>query len=167
LLGEACSRSDEFLKLDKVYEATFQLGKTSTTGDTEGELSPVSDTQPTREAVLGALEAFTGEIEQTPPIYSAIKIGGERAYNLARKGKVVDMPSRKVRIHELGLLDYSYPELRVRAHVSSGTYIRTLAEDVGAALGTGAYCLALRRTSIGSMTISNAQSVQDVIDTLT
>jgi len=166
LLGDACSRSDEFLKLDKVYEATFTLGATSTTGDPEGELTPVSDVQPTQAAVLGALGAFMGEIEQTPPMYSAIKIGGERAYKLARQGKVFDMPSRRVTIHELELVDYSYPELKVRAHVSSGTYIRTLAEDVGIKLGTGAYCTSLRRTQIGSMMIATAQSVDDVIAAL-
>jgi tRNA pseudouridine55 synthase len=166
LLGDACSRADEFLKLDKVYEATFRLGMTSTTGDPEGELSPVSDTQPTQADVLGALKAFTGEIEQTPPVYSAIKIGGERAYKLAREGKAVAMPTRRVTIHELELLDYNYPELHIRAHVSSGTYSRTLAEDIGTKLGTGAYCSGLRRTSIASMSILSAQSVEDVVAVL-
>ncbi|MFZ1812108.1 MAG: tRNA pseudouridine(55) synthase TruB [Candidatus Saccharimonadales bacterium] len=108
------------------------------------------------------LQGFVGEITQTPPIYSAIKINGERAYKLARAGKAVDMPSRQVTIYSLELLDYAYPELRIRAHVSSGTYIRTLAEDIGRALGTGAYCSALRRTRIGKYDIANAHSPTEI-----
>ncbi len=162
LLGEACARADEFLKLDKVYEATLRLGQTSTTGDPEGELSDVSDVRPTQADILKALMAFTGQIKQTPPAYSAIKIGGERAYKLARKGKKVDMPSRAVTIHNLELLSYKYPELTVRAHVGSGTYIRSLAEDIGRELGVGAYCITLRRTMVGRWSIDNAQSMADL-----
>lgn len=163
LLGEACSRSNEFLKLDKVYEATFRLGATSSTGDPEGEITAVSDTQPSPKAVLETLEGFTGQIEQTPPVYSAIKVGGERAYRLARKGKAVEIPSRKVTIYTLELVDYTYPELKVRAHVSSGTYIRSLAEDIGSTLGVGAYCSELRRTQIGDMSIENALTVEQAL----
>lgn len=165
LLGEACSRSNEFLKLDKTYEATLMLGATSSTGDPEGELTPVSDTLPTREAVLGALEAFQGQIEQTPPVYSAIKVGGERAYKLARKGKAVEIPSRTVMVYELKLIDYNYPELKIRTHVSSGTYIRSLAEDIGKKLGVGAYCSGLRRIEIGSMNIHDALTVEKALET--
>lgn len=163
LLGDACSRANEFLKLDKTYEATFRLGQTSTTGDPEGGLTPISDTQPTREAVLGALKAHTGQIEQIPPVFSAIKIDGQRAYALARKGKEVTIPFRTVTIYELELLEYVYPDIRVRAHVSSGTYIRTLAEDIGKVLGTGAYCAVLRRTAIGDMTIDTTRTVEEVL----
>ena len=140
LLGEACGKAQEYLKLDKTYEATIKLGETSTTGDPEGEITAVSDTQPDRQAVLEALERLKGQIEQKPPAFSAIKVNGERAYKLARKGQEVDIPARTVTIYELELLDYAYPYLKVRAHVGSGTYIRTLAEDMGDALGTGAYC---------------------------
>lgn len=163
LLGEACSRSNEFLKLDKTYEATFRLGSTSSTGDPEGELTPVSDTQPTHEAVLEALKGFTGEIKQTPPAFSAIKIDGQRAYKLARKGTAVDIPPRRVTVYELGCIDYQYPDMKVRAHVSSGTYIRTLAEDIGRKLEVGAYCSELRRTQVGSMSIDDAMTVQDTL----
>jgi len=163
LLGEACSRSNEFLKLDKVYEATFRLGATSSTGDPEGKLTPVSDTQPASEAVLEALKGLTGQIQQTPPVFSAIKVGGERAYKLARKGKVVDIPSRTVTIYKLELLSYEYPNIQVRAHVSSGTYIRSLAEDVGKRLGVGAYCSELRRAQIGGMSIENALAVEQAL----
>lgn len=150
LLGEATKKAGEFLKLDKVYEATFRLGQTSTTGDPEGEITGVSDRVPTRDAVEQVLRQFVGDITQTPPAYSAIKIDGQRAYKLAREGRAVEVPERTVRIYSIELLDYSYPEVRIRTHVGSGTYIRTLAEDVGEKLGVGAYCAALRRVSVGS-----------------
>lgn len=156
LLGDSTKRADEFLKLDKVYQATIYLGATSSTGDPEGEISSVDDRQPTRSEVERVLRQFVGEITQTPPAYSAIKIDGQRAYKLARTGKTVELPSRQVSIYSLELLDYSYPELKIRTHVSSGTYIRTLAADIGQALGTGAYCSQLRRTQIGNYDIERA-----------
>lgn len=162
LLGDACSRSDEFLKLDKVYEATIHLGATSTTGDPEGEIAPVSDRQPTKRDISQALQQFTGEITQIPPAYSAIKINGQRAYKLARAGKAVDMPSRQVTVYALDLVDYTYPEVKIRVHVSSGTYIRTLAADIGATLGTGAYCSELRRTRIGEYDIARTKQMSDL-----
>jgi tRNA pseudouridine55 synthase len=158
LLGDATKRSDEFLKLDKVYEAAIQLGAISTTGDPEGEMTMQSDVQPPKESVNAALGQFVGAITQTPPIYSAIKIGGQRAYKLARKGHEVEIPSRQVTIHSIEMLNYTYPELTIRTHVSSGTYIRSLAVDIGELLKTGAYCSQLRRTKIGDM------SIQDAID---
>lgn len=153
LLGDATKKADEFLKLDKVYEATVRLGQTSTTGDPEGELTAVSDRQPTQEEIETALKQFVGEITQVPPVYSAIKIDGKRAYKLAREGKEVDIPSRQVTIHSIELLEYTCPEVRIRTHVSSGTYIRTLAEDIGVALEVGAYCAGLRRVTAGSFSL--------------
>ena len=150
LLGDATKKAGEFLKLDKVYEATFQLGQTSTTGDPEGEITDVSPYVPTEEEVRQTLAQFVGEITQTPPVYSAIKINGQRAYKLAREGKTVAMPARTVIVHAIELLDYAYPTLSIRVHVGSGTYIRTLGEDIGTALKTGAYCRQLRRTRIGA-----------------
>ncbi|NCU30667.1 tRNA pseudouridine(55) synthase TruB [Candidatus Saccharibacteria bacterium] len=177
LLGDSCKRAGEFLKLDKIYEATVELGKTSTTGDPEGEIIKwgkaqesaellgisrvVPNTQPTRQTVLETLEGLTGQIMQKPPAFSAIKVGGKRAYDLARAGKVVDIPERAVTIYELELLNYNWPLVKIRAHVSSGTYIRTLAEDIGKALGTGAYCKELRRTSIADWNVADAVSVED------
>lgn len=149
LLGDACSQSDMFLKQDKVYEATIRLGQTSSTGDPEGELTNGSDVQPSETAVRDVLAQFVGEISQTPPVFSAIKIDGKRAYDRARKGETIEMPTRQVTIYSLELLDYTYPNIKIRTHVSSGTYIRSLAEDIGVKLGTGAYCLELRRTIIG------------------
>lgn len=151
LLGDATKRADEFLKLDKVYEATIYLGQNSTTGDPEGEMTDVSDRVPTKEEVEAALKKFTGEITQIPPKFSAIKINGQRAYKLAHQGKDVEIPSRKITIYSIELIDYTYPEIKIRTHVSSGTYIRTLAEDIGSVLSTGAYCIELRRLSVGQM----------------
>lgn len=160
-IGKETKNAMSYTKLDKVYEATIRLGQTSTTGDPEGELTDVSDKQPTREEIAAALEKFTGEITQTPPMFSAIKIGGRRAYDLARQGKEVEIPQRKVMIHNLELVDYTYPELKIRTHVSSGTYIRSLAQDIGETLGTGAYCTQLRRTKVADWDVANAQTLAD------
>ena len=151
--GKECRNAGNYSKLDKEYEATIKLGFNSSTGDPEGELTPVSDTQPTKDAVEAALKQFTGEITQRPPMFSAIKINGRRAYDLARKGEVVEMPERQVTIFSLELLDYTYPEIKIRVHVSSGTYIRTLAEDIGSYLGVGAYCSELRRVQVAQWAI--------------
>lgn len=160
-IGKETKNAMSYTKLDKVYEATIRLGQISTTGDPEGELTDVSDKQPTREEIAAALEKFTGEITQTPPIFSAIKIDGRRAYDLARQGKEVEIPQRKVMIHNLELVDYTYPELKIRTHVSSGTYIRSLAQDIGEMLGTGAYCTQLRRTKVADWDVANAQTLAD------
>lgn len=160
LLGDATKKAEGFLKLDKVYEATFYLGQTSTTGDPEGAIADISEVVPTHEDIKAALDRFTGEITQVPPVYSAIKVNGQRAYRLAREGKDVTIPERVVTIHSIELLEYTYPYLSIRVHVSSGTYIRTLGEDIGAVLGVGAYCSQLRRITVGEYTIANAVQLQ-------
>lgn len=160
--GKECKNAEKYSKLDKVYEATFLLGRTSSTGDPEGEITKVSDREPTKEEIETLLSKFTGKIQQRPPIFSAIKVNGQRAYKLARKGEEVEMPSRVVMIHSLDLLDYTYPEVKIRTHVSSGTYIRTLGEDIGKELGTGAYCTQLRRTSVAEYRIADALSLKDL-----
>lgn len=145
-------RASEFSKLDKTYQVTMRLGETSSTGDPEGEITPspsLSDTAPTEKALQEALEGFRGPITQVPPAYSAVKIGGQRAYKLARAGKSVEIEPRQVTINRLELLDYAYPDVKLLADVSSGTYIRSLVEDIGKALGTGAYTTVLCRTRIG------------------
>ena len=159
--GKECRNAGTYSKLDKVYEATVRLGQTSSTGDPEGELTDVSDIVPTLDEVKVALTQFVGEIQQTPPIYSAIKINGERAYKLARKGETVEMPVRTVTIFSLDLIDYTYPEVKIRVHVSSGTYIRTLAEDLGKVLGAGAYCTQLRRTKIADFSIDDSVATSE------
>lgn len=160
--GKKCREAGAFSKLDKWYEAEILLGQQSSTGDPEGELTMVSDVQPTIEQIRTVLEKFTGEIEQTPPKFSAIKIDGQRAYKLARAGKEVDIPARKVQIFTLELVTYTYPSLKIRAHVSSGTYIRTLAEDIGRELGVGAYCRALRRTKIADFDVRDARTLESL-----
>lgn len=151
----------KYTKLDKVYEATIRLGQASSTGDPEGEITTVSDKQPERVDIEMALGKFTGPIQQRPPIFSAIKVDGQRAYKLAREGKEVEIPLRNVEIYSLELLEYSYPQARIRTHVSSGTYIRTLAQDIGQELGTGAYCTELRRTKVGEWKIADAKTLAD------
>ncbi len=160
LLGDATKKADEFLKLDKVYEATIYLGKGSSTGDVEGEITDVSDRQPSKEEIEAVLKQFVGEITQIPPAYSAIKINGQRAYKLARKGEVVNIPERTITIYSLDLINYEYPYVKIRAHVSSGTYIRTLVEDIGASLEVGAYCKQLRRVAINHWYIGQAIDLQ-------
>lgn len=154
LAGKATKKAPELTKKDKVYEATIRLGATSTTGDPEGEITETGAKLPTREEIEAVLPQFHGEIQQTPPAFSAIKVNGQRAYKLARAGKDVEIPSRTVTVYELEILDYDAPLLKIRTHVSSGTYIRTLAEDLGKALGCGAYCTELRRTKIADYDIT-------------
>ena len=178
LTGKMTKRSNDFLKLDKVYEATLELGCTSTTGDPEGELTDWHSQMPANfdlsdipedmrpfiyvqkapclNEIRTVFKHFTGKIEQKVPIYSAVKIHGQRAYKLARQGKTFDTPTREIEIYSLELLNYDYPELKIRVHCSSGTYIRTLAEDIGEALDAGAYLTALRRTAIGDYSIQDA-----------
>jgi tRNA pseudouridine55 synthase len=162
VIGKECKNAGHYTKLDKVYEATFRLGQMSTTGDPEGEVTAFSDKQPSLEEVKKALVQFTGEISQRPPIFSAIKINGQRAYKLARNGEEVEIPPRTVTVYSLELIDYSYPNLTVRAHVSSGTYIRSLAVDIGGVLETGAYCTDLRRISISQWNVGDAQQLSDL-----
>ncbi len=110
--------------------------------------------------VKEVVQSFVGEIEQTVPAYSAVKINGQRAYKLAREGKEVEMPRRKVRIYEIEILHYEWPELEIRCKVSSGTYIRTLGEDIGKALGVGGYLTALRRTQVGKYRVEDAMTLE-------
>lgn len=162
LSGKATKLSNQFLKLDKWYEATLCLGKTSTTGDPEGVITEVNvDKQPSYSDIEKILPDFLGNIKQTVPIFSAVKINGKRAYQLARQGQKVEMPTREIEIYELEVLSYHFPELVIRTHVSSGTYIRTLGEDLGQALGVGAYLTALRRTKVGNFDLNNAKSLTD------
>ncbi len=158
VIGKECKNAEKYSKLDKTYEATIVLGKSSSTGDPEGELVGVSDKKVIQAEIEEILPQFRGTITQTPPAFSAIKINGQRAYKLARQGKKVDMPERQVTIHTLEITNYEYPYLQIKTHVSSGTYIRTLGEDIGKKLGTGAYCSGLKRTTIGEYKLSDADS---------
>jgi len=162
MVGSYTKRAEEFSRLDKTYEAEVILGKISSTGDPEGEITEKSDNAPTLEEIKEALKEFTGEIEQTPHKFSAIKVDGQRAYKLAREGKEVQLEPRKVKIYSLQLTDYDFPKLKIVTEVSSGTYIRSLAEDIGERLGVGAYLSALRRTKIGNYRVENAKPIDKV-----
>ena len=155
LAGKATKKAPELTKLDKEYEATIRLGAKSSTGDPEGEITITDDgINISRAQIEKTLVQFVGEIEQRPPIFSAIKVNGRRAYKLARAGKEVEIPTRKVQIYSIDIIDYAPPFLKIRTHVGSGTYIRTLAEDIGKALGCDAYTTELRRTKIADYDIN-------------
>ena len=214
LLGKGTKRAAEFLKKDKRYEATICLGKTSSTGDVEGEISEyeffgkhslgpsVASRQNLRRSetpsklasprFLGSLRAsslwvappsganipencipdisqvqstvdsFKGRGRQRVPAYSAVKINGRRAYDLARKGIEVEMPEREVMIYDISVVGYEWPYLKIDCKVSSGTYIRVLGEDIGEALGVGGYLTELRRTEIGDFSVSEAVTLEDL-----
>lgn len=161
LSGKNTKRSNEFLKLDKEYEATVRLGAKSTTGDPKGEISVFDVPESDFGEIKKVVQSFRGKIKQRVPNFSAVKINGQRAYKLAREGKEVEMPVREVEIFEIAILDYKWPELKIRCHVSSGTYIRTLGEDIGEKLGVSGYLIALRRTKVGKYKISDAVKLDE------
>ena len=163
VVGSYCKRAGEFSKLDKVYEAQMKLGETSTTGDEEGGKSRVSEKVPTKNELKEVLHGFLGESMQTPPSFSAIKVGGERAYKLAREGREVKIEPRKVNILSIELISYEYPFANFIVRVSSGTYIRSLVKDIGKALDTGAYMSELRRTKVGMYSIENSVLADNVV----
>lgn len=156
LFGTACKQAQQFSKLDKTYIAQIELGKNSTTGDREGDIVDVNNRVPEENEIRRTLDLFKGEITQTPSKYSAIKIDGQEAYKRARRGEEVVMPSRQVTINSIDLISYTYPYLEISADVSSGTYIRSLAEDIGKELDTGAYLSALERARIGDYELKDA-----------
>lgn len=160
----ATKRLGELLKLDKTYEAVAVLGATSDTQDRTGTITKIPDiVAPDENAVRKALANHTGDLSQTPPMYSAKKINGKKLYELARKGEEVARKPVPVTIHRLTLDSYLFPKLAFTVSCTSGTYIRTLAHDIGLALNTSAYLEELRRTSISRYDIKDAW----VLDTLT
>jgi tRNA pseudouridine55 synthase len=156
LLGQYTKKATELTKLDKTYSVTMYLGQTSTTGDEEGEKTAVSDHRPAQEEAETVLQSFVGDIMQTPPAFSAINIDGQRAYKLARAGKAPELKPRPAHIEKIVLTNYRYPYADFVASVASGTYIRSLVEDAGKALGTGAYMSGLRRLTVGEFRITGA-----------
>lgn len=160
LIGrESTKRQQEFLTLDKTYEMTARLGATSSTDDCTGVMTLAACSAPTIEMIRSALCTFTGSITQRPPQYSAKKVKGVRAYTLARKGRDVQLAPKQVTITLLELLSYSFPFLTLRATVSSGTYMRALARDLGERLGSGGFAQELVRTSIGPYHLSDAREL--------
>jgi tRNA pseudouridine55 synthase len=156
-LGNATKLIEHVQAMSKTYQATFQLGCTSITDDTEGEIVDLLNPPiPSLVEIEAALPHFLGEIQQRPPAFSAIKVGGKRAYDMARAGKHVELAERPVLIHGLKVLRFEYPELELEIVCGSGTYVRSLGRDLAAALGTGAVMTALVRTQIGVFELAEA-----------
>lgn len=162
---ESTKKLQEVLKgTDKEYEAVVELGKTSSTDDSEGEIKTTQEdlSNIDEKQILETLRSFKGEIEQTPPQHSALKIEGTPAYKLARKGEKVDLAPRKVDIKEIELIELNLPYIKIRTLVSSGTYIRSLARDIGEKLSAGAYLKELVRTSVGEFKLEDALSLEEL-----
>ncbi len=174
---EETKKQNEFMEMDKIYEATLILGEERTTDDVTGNIQDtrIQDTRlptgrqtnsksqiPNEETVKEVLKKFEGKQEQLPPAYSAKKVKGKKAYELARKGEEVKLEPKKVNIYNIELLGYDYPELKIRTKVSSGAYIRALARDIGRELGTGTYAKKLVRTQIGEYKLENAKTLEEL-----
>jgi len=162
LVGRYTKRQGQFMKLDKTYEAQVTLGSNSTTDDAEGALSRVSSQSPPPKIVTIALKSFLGRQLQIPPRFSAVKVRGQRAYVRASKGQEIELEPRPVTIISITDINYHYPVLNFTCRVSSGTYIRSLARDLGAKLGTGAYLSGLRRSHIGGYKLDQALSLDQL-----
>ena len=156
--GEATKFSNALLESDKTYRALIQLGQTTTTGDAEGEITSTCAVKLEPAQVSAALRNFLGKIEQVPPMHSAIKHQGKPLYEYIRKGVTVERKSRSITISELILERFAKDELEITVRCSKGTYIRTLAEDIGQALGCGAHLRGLRRTAIGRFHLEGAHT---------
>lgn len=153
----------EYLEDDKEYVATVQFGKNTKTYDLEGEITETFDRQVTQQEVFDALKDFEGEISQIPPIYSAIKVNGKKLYEYARKGEEIEIQPRKVFISKIELKEFDYEKQIAKIHIacSKGTYIRSIAYDLGKKLGTGAYLEALERTKAGRFLVENSINLDD------
>ncbi len=164
LVGKPATRlQDAVMAGDKVYETTFLLGATSDSGDPTGVITPRDNPpRPSPDQLRETLARFRGEIRQQPPIFSAIKVGGERLYRKARRGESAEIPWRTVVIHSIELLDWEWPRLRLRVGCGKGTYIRSLAADIGEALGCGAYVDELRRTASGVYRLQDAIRLEEL-----
>ncbi|RYD65748.1 MAG: tRNA pseudouridine(55) synthase TruB [Sphingomonadales bacterium] len=158
-VGEATKLAGRMLDSDKVYDFTIRFGVETDTLDLEGKPVADSDVRPTRDQIAAILPRFTGLIDQMPPAYSALKVDGERAYNLARKGEVVTLATRAVTIHALTLGETDGESATLTAHVSKGTYIRSLARDIALALGSVGHVTMLRRVKAGPFTLESAISL--------
>jgi tRNA pseudouridine55 synthase len=159
-IGSATRLTEYVQDMAKTYQAGLLLGARSDTDDADGTVtSVVVDSPPDRETVTRCLEEFVGEMDQVPPAYSAAKVTGQRAYDLARKGKEVTLKPRRVRIYALDLRAYQYPRLELEVHCGKGTYIRSLARDLGERLGCGALVECLRRTRVGPFSLGDAVSL--------
>jgi tRNA pseudouridine55 synthase len=162
--GKATKRIEEFMAREKEYTGTITFGATTPSYDSEtapdqefetGDLTP--------EMIIDASKQFIGEIDQLPPMYSAIKVGGKKLYELARKGKTIELSARRINVREFELFNFNLPQAEFRVVCSKGTYIRSLAHDLGKAVNNGAYLSSLRRTRIGEFKIEDAMGVPEFV----
>lgn len=166
-LGKATKAVERVMALDKRYRAVVDLSARSSTDDGEGEITPVTcDAPSSREAVERALLSFTGRIVQSPPIYSALKVGGVCSYRLARRGDAVALRPREVTVHQIDLIGYDFPRVTIDVHCGKGVYIRALARDLGVALGTGGYLAELSRTAVGPYNLESARTLESLPEAL-
>ncbi|GAB5388213.1 MAG: tRNA pseudouridine(55) synthase TruB [Alphaproteobacteria bacterium] len=162
--GEATKTANFALEGEKLYDFTVKWGESTNTDDAEGEVIATSDTRPTEQEILDILPEFTGIRLQTPPQFSAIKIKGQRAYDLARKGEKADIPAREVEAYEINLLECDDTQARFEVACSKGYYVRALARDLAQALQTEGHVSVLRRTGVGGLGVEDAIPLQEILD---
>lgn len=163
-VGPMTKKIEQFMGLEKEYTGIFVIGQTTPSHDLETEVSAPQDiTAITAEQIKAVINGFIGKSEQLPPLHSAIKIGGKRAYHFARKGKEIELKRREIEIKEFEITQFALPQVHFRIVCSKGTYIRSIARDVGEALGVGAYLSQLCRTRIGNFKLEDAVSIDDVM----
>lgn len=160
---EATREINRFVKMDKVYEAEIKLGAVSDTLDREGNISAeYSGKALGKKEVQKAVRSFLGRQEQLPPMFSARKVGGKKLYELARQGIEIERPKNSIKIYKVKILKYRWPDLKISVDCSSGTYIRTIADDLGKKLGCGAYLAGLRRTRLGKFTLRQSAKLEKI-----
>ncbi len=163
-LGGACRLSGLAMGQDKTYVTTIRLGAASDTDDCTGTIAPTTNASPASpERLAEVVGEFVGEIQQVPPAHSAALVDGRRAYKIARAGKDVDLAARTVRIDRIDILDYAWPLLKLQVHCGSGTYIRSIARNIGRRLGVGGYCTELARTASGAFTLDRAVAPEGIV----
>ena len=166
LTGKRTKEASLFLKLDKAYEVKAILGVETDTFDSEGKVLWQSSGRVTREELEKVLNEFRGDIWQTPPSFSAKKLEGQKAYQLARKGVSLDIPPKKVSIYSLELKEFQFPYFTLTCDVSSGFYVRSLVHDIGGKLGVGATVVEVRRTRVGPYQAEQAKSLEEILGRL-
>ncbi|MCR4662416.1 MAG: tRNA pseudouridine(55) synthase TruB [Endomicrobiaceae bacterium] len=165
LVGKYTKIQDKFMKQDKVYSATIKLGLKTDSGDLDGKIISQSDfSHITKDLIIQTCKQFVGKISQVPPMYSALKVNGQKLYELARKGITIERKPREITIYDIDLTDYQKDNFSIRVKCSSGTYIRTLAEDIGTKLNTDTVLINLVREEIGNYKLTDAINIDDIKD---
>lgn len=165
-IGRATKSIDRLMAGEKRYETVIDLSAFTTTDDGEGDRTEVTSEPPSSEAVRDACNRWVGEVMQRPPAFSAIKVQGRRSYDLARSGEARELAARPVMVHGIEIDAYDFPLLSLRVHCGKGTYIRSLARDLGTALGTGGHCRSIRRTQVGIYDIGKAIRMDDLPESI-